>query len=118
LNPQVQQLYGQKIQELEQAIAQKMQAQQQANMGMIPADGYLTTVNQSWTNPTTGKVERIKLPTASIMWLAEKLNQQGAFNQSLGENGGLIQADIAAQQQPQANQVPMAQPTAPQVQGE
>jgi len=103
IDQQSQQLYSQKIQELEMYIAQKMQELQQAQLGAIPADGYLTTVNQSWTNPDTGKVERIKLPTGSIMWLTEQLRKQGAFAQSLGEQNPQIMADLAQLQQPQAN---------------
>ena len=116
--PEVAQLYQQKIQELETFIAQKQQEVQQANMGIIPASGYLTTVNTSWTNPDTGKVERIKLPTESIYWLTEQLRKQGAFSASLGENGETISADMA-NMMPQAQQGPMqGQNFAPQVQGD
>jgi cellobiose-specific phosphotransferase system component IIB len=112
LAPQVQQNYDQVIQQLEQTkSAQELQIQQAA-AGMIPSGGFLTTVNASWQNPSTGKVERIKIPSDAISWLAQKLNQQGTFVRELESQSPQVQAEISN------NVVQMNNPQqAPQVQG-
>lgn len=114
LPQQVQMLYQQCIQQLNMVKSSQALQVQQAQQGMIPASGFLTTVNASWKNPTTGKVERLKVPSDAIAWLAGKLNQQGVFMQTMANQAPQVQADIASQvaaQQPSINQI------APQVQG-
>jgi hypothetical protein len=105
LPPQVQQLYQQKMQVHESTFQQQQLAVQQQQMGMIPQGGFLTTVNASWENPATGRVERIKVPSEAIKWLVDKLNAQGAFVAEQAELPMQSQANIAAgseqQSQPQ-----------------
>ena len=114
LPPQVQQQYIALIQQLEQVKSGQLLQAQQAAQGMIPAGGFLTTVNASWKNPTSGKVERIKIPSDAIGWLAQKLTQQGAFAQELQGQAPQVQAEIGTQAVQQAQQ---QQQIAPQVQG-
>jgi hypothetical protein len=93
--PEVQELYFQKIQQHEAIFAEQQQALQQQSLGMIPQGGFLTTVNASWENPATGRVERIKVPSEAIKWLVDKLNAQGAFVEQQGELPMDSQANIA-----------------------
>ena len=111
LAPQVQQSYYIVIQQLEQIKSSQMLQVQQAAAGNIPSGGFLTTVNASWTNPSTGKVERIKFPSDAVSWLAQKLNQQGTFVRELESQSPQVQADISGQV------IQMNQQQAPQVQG-
>jgi len=96
LPPQVQQIYFQKLAQHEAVFQQQQQAIEQQNMGMIPAGGFLTTVNASWMNPTTGRVERIKVPSEAVKWLVDKLNGQGALAAQTGALPMQSQANIAA----------------------
>ena len=96
LAPQVQQLYFQKLAQHEAAFQQQQMLIQQQNMGMIPSGGFLTTVNASWNNPTTGRVERIKVPSEAIEWLVQKLNGQGTFAAQTSALPMQSQASIAA----------------------
>jgi hypothetical protein len=84
----------------------------------------LITINASWYNPTTQRVERIKVPSASIQWLVKRLEDQGFYTQSI-ENippQVAMDVDLAASQsiqqapvleglgQPQAEQIPITGP--------
>ena len=95
LDPQIQDLYFQKLAQHELALQQQMQAIQQQNMGMIPSGGFLTTVNASWNNPATGRVERIKIPSEAVKWLVDKLNGQGAFAAEMAAIPPESQASVA-----------------------
>jgi hypothetical protein len=109
LPDEVKSLYQNRISQHEQFIKQQKEEAQRANQGNIPTDGFLTTVNASWQNPETGKVERIKVPSASVMWLSQQLQKQGFFTQlnGLDVQGGA--ALISKQQEPQVPQTIMPQ---------
>lgn len=104
-------IYAQRIQQHEQFIQTQKEEEVRQNQGTIPTDGFLTTVNASWNNPSTGKVERIKVPSASIMWLSQRLASQGFFTQLNGledvANANLLTQP--QQQVPQAQTQPMPQ---------
>jgi|LGVF01.2.fsa_nt_gb hypothetical protein len=102
LPQQTQQAYQQYIKQVEMTKANQQLQAQQAQQGLIPAGGFLTTVNASVKNPETGKVERIKLPSDAVSWLYGKLSQQGAYVNQMNEHGGAVQADMAQFTQPQA----------------
>lgn len=107
----VKKLYQDRIGQHEQIINSQKEEQIRQNQGTIPSDGFLTTVNASWNNPATGKVERIKVPSSSIMWLSQRLAQQGFFTQLNGLED-VANANIVTQPQqavPQAPQQPMPQ---------
>lgn len=95
LSPEIQQNYSEKLNQHELVYTQQKQAIQQANMGMIPMGGFLTTVNTSWFNPTSNRVERVKIPSEAISWLMQKLNEQGKFNEELEQLPDQAQAQIA-----------------------
>lgn len=94
LPPQIHQLYQQRIQEHGQFLAQKKLELQRSEMGMIPSGGFLITVNASWTNPVRNKIERIKVPADSILWLANKLYEQGVFAEEVQQLPQQTVADI------------------------
>lgn len=117
LPQQVQMQYQATIQQLNMIKSSQMLQVQQAEQGMIPASGFLTTINASWKNPTTGKVERIKAPSDAVAWLMQALNRQGALAQQMSAQAPQAQAEIAQlaqMQQQQASQGPINNPIAPQ----
>jgi hypothetical protein len=101
LPPEVQGLYQQRIGQHEQFISLQKEEVQRQSQGMIPTDGFLTTINASWENPSTGQVERIKVPSASVMWLSQQLAAQGFFTQLNGlqdvANASLITQQLVPQ---------------------
>ena len=75
-------------------------------MGQVPAGGFLTTINASWANPATGKVERIKAPSEAIAWLMSTLQRQGWMSQNLssfsdGDKADMLSTMAGPQDQPQ-----------------
>jgi len=109
LDAEKQMLYQQYIQQLEQMKAQQQLQMQQAQQGLIPASGFLTTINASMKNPTTGKVERIKVPSDAVGWLVQKLNQQGAYAQQMQGLGAETMIDINNIASSQGMQQPASQ---------
>ena len=109
LDPQIQQSYQQKVKQHEEVYTQQKLQIQQAEMGMIPMGGFLTTVNTSWFNPTTNRVERVKIPSEAISWLMEKMNSQGQFTKELEQLPEEVQAQIAQGQGPQQGQQQLQQ---------
>jgi hypothetical protein len=108
LNPQIQQLYQQRLSVHQEIFTKQELAIQQAQAGLIPTDGFLVTVNASWPNPTTGKVERIKVPSGSLEWLVSKMQNQGLFLKEREDLPPQVQTDLAQLpqifNQPQAGQ--------------
>lgn len=112
LHPQIQQMYQQLVDVHSQLEQQRLMAAQQMEAGMIPMGGFLITVNASHKNDE-GKVQRIKLPSESLLWLIEKLQQQGMFLQELEQLPPQVAADMAmdmgnAQQQANGPIMPQA----------
>lgn len=116
---QVKMAYQQVKKQHEQILAQQMQIASQEKLGMIPSGGFLTTVNASWRNPATNRIERIKVPSMAIEWLVDKLNKQGGMLTNYESLPPEVQANMAgsgalsgtpqAQPQPQvAQQEPQA----------
>ena len=112
-SPEVQQLYAQLVQGIEQAKAQQAVQAQQASMGAIPADGFLVTCQASVEKPTGQggtKTERIKVPSSALAWLVEKLSQQGFYAQQMQNLPPQVQAEIAAMGQQQQGAQPQVVP--------
>jgi len=117
LDPQVQALYQQRLQQHEQMDAENAKKMQMAQMGMIPAGGGLITVS----GLKDGAGEVIRLPHDALLWLIEKLNEQGgmqhSYKEEIGNEGAM--ADIAGMI-PQTDyfqntqQIPTAATQAPQ----
>ena len=114
LDQGIQANYDRKITEQEEFLAKQKQEIAQSNMGMIPSGGFLTTVNTSWFNPERKRVERIKIPSAAIDWLMNKLQAQGAFSKEMEGLDPQAQAEIAQMGgAPQAQEgMPQAEPMA------
>lgn len=107
LSPEIQANYQAKIEQHELVFSEQKRAMEQAQMGMIPMGGFLTTVNTSWFNPTTNRVERVKIPSEAISWLMQKLQAQGQFAKELETLPPSSQASIGQMSdviQPQAEQ--------------
>jgi hypothetical protein len=114
LDPAIQEAYQVKIAQHDLFFQQQRELIAQQNMGMVPTGGFLTTVNASWFNPTTNRVERIKVPSDALQWLVQKLQTQGTFNQSLEDlpqdaQARILSAPLQAGQQglPQEPQAPL-----------
>jgi len=107
---EIQQAYDAKLEEHELVFHKQKQAAQQAQLGMIPMDGFLTTVNTSWFNPASNRVERVKIPSGAISWLMQKMNEQGQFvkeveNLPLEAQANIGQSSQNQNDQPQADNV-------------
>ena len=111
LDENVRNNYMIKLAQHEQIFAEQKRAVEQAQMGMVPTGGFLTTVNASWFNPATNRVERIKIPSESIQWMVQKLQTQGTFAAEVGKLPEQAQADIAGSRQITAPEIPgLSQP--------
>lgn len=97
LDPSIQQQYDARVQTHEEVFSQQKLLIAQENLGMIPTGGFLTTVNASWPNPITNRVERLKVPSQALEWLVQKLQTQGQFAQEVQDLPPQSQADISAQ---------------------
>lgn len=102
LHPHIKDLYNQKVQEHEQAMAFNAQQIQMAQSGFIPTAGALGSADLYVTDPASPqKVQRAKFPIAALEWLAEKLAQQGAFVGDVKKLGMGNQAELAQMTPPQ-----------------
>lgn len=78
--PYIQNLYDQKIQEHEQAVAQEAEALMRAEAGLVPATGALVACDAYVPKPNDPmSTMRIRLPMDAIMWLDKTLKEQGNF---------------------------------------
>jgi len=106
---EVQQMYEMRLNEHQTSIRNQIMEKQRADFGMIPSGGFLVTVNASWFNPANNRVERIKIPSDSVMFMVNKLQEQGVYAQMLQNLPPQAQVDIATPMPPQA-QVDIATP--------
>lgn len=96
LPPQIQQMYQAKVSEHEQTQAQIAQELKQAESEFIPSGGYSVVCDlyvPDKTNP--GKTNRVKVPSESLSWLLDKLEQQGSSQEAIASIGQGAQGDIA-----------------------
>ena len=115
LGDEIKMNYLNKLTQHEQLAKKQAAEAMAAQQGMIPTGGFLTTVNASAFNPTTNRVERIKLPSNAIQWLVDKLSAQGNLMQEVSGLPADSQNQILSA--PQLN-VPQAPNTMePQAQG-
>lgn len=110
-------LYDQKLQQHEMAKAQELQELKDLEASFIPTTGGLAKVDL-YTNPdpsNPAKQVRMTFPTASLLWLKDALDKQGASQDSMNLIPQANQADIAReflamnQQPPGGQEVPQAQ---------
>lgn len=95
LNPQVQNMYQQRYQQHVDFQAQIAAELQQAQAGFVPTDGGLIKV--SVYDDTTN--QNMVMPYASIMWLKDKLAQQGVGQEMLQQMDKQTQNDILTKAQ-------------------
>jgi hypothetical protein len=121
LNPQIQQMYQERLKQHEEAIAQLAKEQQEAEAGFIPSGGALAKadlyVNPDPNNPL--KTQRAVFPTEALQWLKKRLDAQGTTQdmmQTIGNAGAIgdISQMVGAQQQQQQGQQQGQMPQEPQ----
>jgi len=97
--------------QLEAAIVERERAVQALKESRIPTDGFLVTVQLKRTNPETGKQDNIRLPYASVQWLVESLERQGASQEQLEQmnQGAMAEASQMLLQSLQGQQMPAPQ---------
>lgn len=97
--PFIQNLYAQKIQEHEKAVALEAQELQRAQAGLVPATGALVACDAYVPDPNNPQSsKRLRVPEDALMWLSKKLEDQGNFlaglqglpNSAMGEIGQLV----------------------------
>lgn len=94
LNPQIQQLYRDRLAQHEQVEADNAEKIRRSQSGFIPAGGALIPV-QLYMDPSNAS-KRIRLPHDALVDLYKKLNEQGSLQQDMqgiGNEGAM--ADIA-----------------------
>ena len=72
-----------------------------SEQGLIPSGGFLTTINASWLNPATNRIERIKAPSQAVQWLMKKLEAQGVFLKEFSNLPEESKAQIGSNSGPQ-----------------
>jgi hypothetical protein len=112
LNPQIISNFEAYKNQLEAAIVERERAIQALKESRIPTDGFLVTVQLKRTNPETGKQDNIRLPYASVQWLVESLERQGASQEQLEQMNQGVMAEASNQllQSLQAQQMPVKTP--------
>lgn len=90
-------LYEQKIKEHEEAIAREAQELQAAQSGVIPATGALVACDAYVPDPKNEmSTKRLRVPMDALMWLDQKLKDQGNFMTGLESLPDSALAEIAA----------------------
>ena len=83
LNPQIQQMYQQKLQMHEKMLAEQQEKIQAAKDGYIPSGGYLVTCDFYVEDVDSGKPKRVRVPYESLRWLLDRMKTQGVAMKDL-----------------------------------
>lgn len=101
LHPHIKSLYDAKIAEHEQAEAAKAQALQAAEAGFIPSGGVLIPVDVYVKDPNSPtKTQRARLPMESVMWLMDRLKEQGQSQEQIKSLNPGVVAEMSQYIQP------------------
>ena len=112
LSPQAMQIYDITIQQYEQIKAQQMHMDLMKNSEIIPAQGMLITCDFYVPNQKDpSKQNRVRIPSDSVKWLLDRLENQGQTQQQLQMQQDQTVADIVGQMK---NQLGPARPGIPQ----
>ena len=118
LDPQIQQLYAQKVQQHEEFETMNLQEIQKAQSGFIPSGGFLVACDFYVKDPEKpSRQRRARIPSEAVKWLVDKLESQGSNLKDLEnlQQGALV--DIAQQfnqgQPQQQQQIPAGAGQAP-----
>lgn len=115
LDPQIQQMYAQKLQEHEQVQAQLAQQIKAAQAEFIPSGGFMAVCDLYVPDPNNpGKSSRVKLPSESLQWLIDQLESQGSGLEAMAQQAQGVQADVAQMSMgqggtPEAQEQPVSQ---------
>lgn len=112
LDPQIQQNYQNIIAQYEQMMAQMVQEQQALNADLIPTSGPLVRTDFWVPSKKDGlKQERLALPNSTLMWVWERIQQQGMTMDMLQQQQqGVVSDVVQAMQKSQPQQQNAAQP--------
>ena len=94
LSPEIQNMYGQYVQQHQMIESQNAQEIQRAQQGFIPTTGSMAKADLYVTN-AEGKVERAQFPAAALEWLRSQLMSQGEVMDSVEGLPQGAQADMA-----------------------
>lgn len=114
-SPQIQNIYAQKIQEHEQAVAQKAQELQMAESGFIPVSGFQVACDfyvPDPKNPQSSK--RVRIPSDAIQWVLKKIEDQGTALDTLEGVPQEAMVEISQMMRPQ-NQMQQGQSNVPAI---
>jgi hypothetical protein len=112
LDAQIGQLYDKKIDEHEKIMADQAAQVQRGESGFIPSGGPLTPVDLYVQDPTSPKnTQRARVPYEAIVWLLNKLEDQGMSQAAIENLSQGAQADIAQRLPTPSNQGGQEPPT-------
>jgi len=96
LDPAIQNLYAEKIAGHEQMIAQMQQEIKAAQSEFIPSGGFSVKADFYVPNKEDpNKTSRVSVPSESLQWLLDRLEQQGSSQEVLMQLQEGAQADVA-----------------------
>lgn len=109
MNPQIQQMYAQMIQQYETQADQEVQEIMRAEKGFIPSGGPRVKADIYVPNATEpSRTERATFPTEALVWLSEQLAKQGSTQEILQQmNTGAVSEMAGQIDQQQASQFPV-----------
>jgi hypothetical protein len=98
LDPQIQQLYVQYVQQHEAELKRKEEAAQAMKDGMIPTGGALITCSMQVPDPAKpGSSKQVRLPYEALVYLMKQLEAQGKSLETLQSMNQGAMAEMAAQ---------------------
>ena len=106
LDPQIQQMYQQRLVQHRQALVQQQQQAEMAKQGFVPTTGGFVGVDL-YEEREDGKQKRVRLPGDAVKWLVDKLSGQGSQIEAIEDLPIDQQAALGAQIQ---QQIPQGMP--------
>lgn len=96
LSPEIQQAYHQKKDAHRQIRQMQIQAEQAAQSGFIPSDGYLVTCDFYVPHPVdpSKNPRKARIPYSALEWLIKKLDQQGMSQQQLEQMNDQLKVEM------------------------
>ena len=113
LDPKIQQLYAQVMEQYQQMLSEMVQNQAALNADMIPTDGPLVRTD-FWvpSKKDSTKQERLALPNTTLLWVWDRIQKQGMTTDILQQQQQAVVSDVAKSMrasQPQQGQMPPQQ---------
>ena len=110
LNPQIQQNFQMYVSQLQELEAEKQKLLRAAQADLIPTSGMLITLNNfRVADPQSGEPITVRLPYDAVVWLIQRMQQQGSSLQELEKMNQGALAELAQQMGMGAQQAPQLQ---------